>query len=115
MAHELAHWTRAASRLDRDFGQKRFGDAGYALEELVADLASAFIGAQIGLPVDHIEDHAAYISGWLTALEDNASAFLTAAAKAQTAADYLLGLMGVPAAAPDAVDEASVEVAMIGA
>jgi len=67
------------------------------------------------LPVDHIEDHAAYISGWLTALEDNASAFLTAAAKAQTAADYLLGLMGVPAAAPDAVDEASVEVAMIGA
>jgi antirestriction protein ArdC len=106
-AHELAHWTRAKSRLDRDFGQKRFGDAGYALEELVAELASAFVGAQIGLPADHIEDHAAYIGSWLAALDDSPSAFLTAAAKAQTAADYLLGLMGVTAAAPEAVDETS--------
>jgi antirestriction protein ArdC len=114
-AHELAHWTRAPSRLDRDFGQKRFGDSGYALEELVAELASAFIGAQIGLPADHIEDHAAYISGWLTALEDNASAFLSAAAMAQTAADYLLDLMGVTAAAPEAVDETPVEAAVVGA
>ena len=35
--HELTHATRHATRLDRDLGRQRFGDAGYAREELVAD------------------------------------------------------------------------------
>jgi antirestriction protein ArdC len=95
LAHEISHLTRHPSRLHRDFGQTRFGDAGYALEELVAELASAFIGATIGLPTDHLEDHASYISGWLKALGDNPSAFLTAASKAQAAADWVLREMGV--------------------
>jgi antirestriction protein ArdC len=95
LAHELSHSSRAEHRLNRDFGQTRFGDQGYALEELVAELASAFIGATIGLPADHIEDHAAYIGGWLKALGDNPSAFLTAASKAQAAADWVLGEMGL--------------------
>ncbi|WP_420864597.1 zincin-like metallopeptidase domain-containing protein [Roseivivax marinus] len=29
------HWTKHKSRLDRDFGRKRWGDEGYAREELV--------------------------------------------------------------------------------
>ena len=95
LAHETAHASRHETRLNRDFGQTRFGDAGYALEELVAELASAFIGAHIGLPADHLEDHASYIDGWLKALGDNPSAFLTAASKAQTAADWVLNEMGV--------------------
>jgi antirestriction protein ArdC len=95
LAHELSHSSRAEHRLNRDFGQTRFGDAAYALEELVAELASAFIGAHIGLPADHLEDHASYIGGWLKALGDNPSAFLTAASKAQAAADWVLGEMGV--------------------
>ena len=37
LAHETTRWTRHESRLDRDFGRKRFGDEGYALEELVAE------------------------------------------------------------------------------
>ena len=95
LAHETAHASRHESRLDRDFSQTRFGDAGYALEELVAELASAFIGAHIGLPADHLEDHAAYIDGWLKALGDNPSSFLVAASKAQAAADWVLGEMGL--------------------
>ncbi|WP_198534299.1 ArdC family protein [Aquidulcibacter paucihalophilus] len=94
LAHETAHASRHETRLNRDFGQTRFGDAGYALEELVAELASAFIGAHIGLPADHLEDHAAYINEWLKALGDNPSTFLTAASKAQAAADWVLGEMG---------------------
>ena len=93
LAHETAHASRHETRLNRDFGQTRFGDAGYALEELVAELASAFIGAHIGLPADHLEDHAAYIDGWLKALGDNPSSFLTAASKAQAAADWVIGAM----------------------
>ena len=41
LAHEMTHWTRHPSRLDRDFGRKKFGDEGYAREELVAELAPA--------------------------------------------------------------------------
>jgi antirestriction protein ArdC len=94
MAHEFGHWTRHPSRLDRDFGHKRFGDHAYALEELVAELCAAFVGAVIGLPADHLEDHASYIGEWIGVLKDNPNAFLTAAGKAQLAADYLLRLMG---------------------
>jgi antirestriction protein ArdC len=36
LAHELTHWTKHEKRLARDFGRKRFGDEGYAMEELVA-------------------------------------------------------------------------------
>jgi antirestriction protein ArdC len=94
-AHETLHATRHATRLNRDFGQKRFGDHGYALEEVTAEMGAAFIGAQIGLPADHIEDHASYIASWLEVLTSNPAAFLTAAAKAQTAADWVLGAMGM--------------------
>ncbi|MFZ4072068.1 MAG: ArdC family protein [Caulobacterales bacterium] len=97
-AHESIHATRHLSRLNRDFGQKRFGDHGYALEEVTAEMGAAFIGAQIGLPADHIEDHASYVAGWLEVLTSNPNAFLTAAAKAQMAADWVLEKMeAVPA------------------
>jgi antirestriction protein ArdC len=93
-AHETIHATRHATRLNRDFGQKRFGDHGYALEEVTAKMGAAFIGAQIGLPADHVEDHASYVASWLAVLTSNTAAFLTAAAKAQTAADWVLEKMG---------------------
>ena len=46
LAHELTHWTRHPSRLDRDFGRKRWGDDGYAREELVAELGA--VGVSLG-------------------------------------------------------------------
>jgi zincin-like metallopeptidase len=33
LAHEMTHWTAHESRLARDFGTKRFGSEGYAIEE----------------------------------------------------------------------------------
>jgi antirestriction protein ArdC len=36
LCHEVTHWTRHPKRLERDFGRKRWGDEGYAMEELVA-------------------------------------------------------------------------------
>ena len=62
LAHEMTHWTRHPSRLDRDFGRKRFGDEGYAMEELVAELGSAFLSADLELTPEVREDHAAYIA-----------------------------------------------------
>lgn len=92
LAHELTHWTRHPTRLDRDFGRKRWGDEGYAREELVAELGSAFLCADLGITPETREDHAAYIASWLKVLQDDKRFIFTAASHAQRAADYLTGL-----------------------
>jgi len=89
LAHEVTHWTRHPSRLDRDFGRKRWGDEGYAMEELVAELGAAFLAADLALAPEPREDHAAYLSHWLTVLKQDKRAIFTAAAHAQRAADFL--------------------------
>jgi antirestriction protein ArdC len=97
LAHECTHWTRHPSRLERDFGRKRWGDEGYAMEELVAELGSAFISADLDLSLEPRADHAAYIGNWLKVLKDDKRAIFTAASHAQRAADYL-GNLQRPAA-----------------
>ena len=82
----------ASSRLDREFGRKRWGDEGYAQEELVAELGAAFLCADLGLDLEAREDHAAYIAHWLKVLKNDKRAIFTAAAHAQRAVDYLHGL-----------------------
>jgi len=93
LAHELSHWTGHSSRLDRDL-RNRFGTAAYAAEELIAELSSAMLGAELGLPVTHLDSHASYIEHWLKLLRDDDRAILTAAAKAEEAAGLLLRLGG---------------------
>lgn len=91
VAHELTHWSGAKHRLARDMG-KRFGDAAYAAEELVAEVASAFLCAELGITQDCRADHAQYLAHWLKLLEDDSRAIFTAAAKASEAVAYLKGL-----------------------
>jgi antirestriction protein ArdC len=99
-AHETTHWTKHTSRLNREFGRKRGacpglragGDEGYATEELVAELGSAFLCADLDLTPETREDHAAYISSWITVLKNDKRAIFTAASHAQRAADFLHGL-----------------------
>ena len=82
--HELIHWTGHESRLSRNFS-KRFGDEAYAFEELVAELGSAFVLAELNL-VDHtIEDHARYMQSWLKVLKNDKTAIFTAAKHASAA------------------------------
>jgi antirestriction protein ArdC len=88
LAHELTHWTGAAHRLERDLS-KRFGDAGYAAEELVAELGAAFQLARLGISAEPRPDHAAYIAGWIALLQSDPKALFTAASKAQQAVDWL--------------------------
>jgi antirestriction protein ArdC len=92
LGHESAHWTKHSSRLDRDFGRKQWGDDGYAREELVAELASAFLCADLELTPEVREDHASYIANWLTVLKNDKRAIFSAASHAQKAVDFLHGL-----------------------
>jgi antirestriction protein ArdC len=92
LAHETTHWTAHESRLARDFGTKRFGSEGYALEELVAELGAAFVCADLDLTLEPREDHAAYIANWLDVLKSDKRAIFAAASHAQRAADFINAL-----------------------
>lgn len=87
LLHELIHWTGAPIRLDRPFGQ--FGDEAYAFEELVAELGAAFLCADLDVTNVPRPDHAAYIAGWLKALQDDARALFRAAALADLAVAFV--------------------------
>lgn len=104
LAHEATHWTGHKPRLDRDM-TGRFGNAKYAMEELVAELGAAFTMSNIGFGSQMREDHASYIQTWLKALKDDKKAIFTASSKAQQAADFMLGLQSAPA--PEITKEAA--------
>jgi antirestriction protein ArdC len=91
LAHELSHWTGHECRLARQMAS-RFGSEAYAMEELVAELSSAMLGAELGLPLEHLDHHASYLASWLKVLKADSRAILTVAAKAEEAAALLLRL-----------------------
>lgn len=88
LAHEVTHWTGAATRLNRNLAA-RFQKEAYAAEELVAELGSAFLCAELELEIEPRRDHAPYIQSWLNVLRNDKRAIFTAAAKAQQAVDWL--------------------------
>lgn len=92
LAHELTHWTKHKTRLNRDFGRKQFGDEGYAREELVAEIGAAFLCSDLAITPEVRDDHAAYLDHWLKVLKEDKRAIFQAAAHAQRAADYLHAL-----------------------
>ncbi|KAB2891121.1 MAG: DUF1738 domain-containing protein [Desulfobulbaceae bacterium] len=91
--HEVVHWTGHPDRLARTFGQ-RFGDQNYAFEELVAEIGAAFLGAHTAIPFAEMR-HPEYINSWLQILHADSKAIFTAAAKAQSAADFVLDKAGI--------------------
>lgn len=93
--HELTHWSGAPARLNRSFGE-RFGDHAYAAEELVAEIAAAFLCAELQISNAVRLDHAQYLSGWLSLLKQDKRAIFIAAAKASEAVRYVSGLAAGP-------------------
>ena len=59
------------------------------IEELVAEIGSAFLCADLGITPETREDHAAYIQSWLNVLKRDSRAIFTAASHAQRAVSYL--------------------------
>lgn len=101
LAHEAVHWSGGKARLDRDRHQK-YADEAYAFEELIAELGSAFLNADLMLAASPRPDHAPYIASWLKVLRNDKRAIFSAAAAAQRAVDYLVHLVQ-----PDAAQESA--------
>jgi antirestriction protein ArdC len=85
--HELGHWTGHPSRLHRNMGTG-FGSPGYAKEELRAEMASAYLSMDLGIPLNTM-NHAAYTQSWLKTLKNDKMEFFKAANDAQKIANYL--------------------------
>lgn len=85
--HELGHWTGHASRLARD-QSGGFGSKGYACEELVAEMASAFVCASLNI-IPTVR-HTDYLASWLNVLREDNRAIFRAASAASKAADFVL-------------------------
>jgi antirestriction protein ArdC len=91
--HELGHATGHVKRLARPgiVGGGHFGGHNYSKEELIAEFASAFLCAHVGIECE-VEQSAAYLQGWLSALRDDKKMLVQAAGSAQKATDYILGV-----------------------
>ena len=85
--HELGHWTGHKSRLDRNLTTK-FGTVDYAREELVAEIATAFVCSSLGI-IPTVR-HADYLGQWLQVLKEDAKAIVKAASLASKACDFIL-------------------------
>ena len=88
--HEFGHSTGPALGRDMSGGKDT---AAYAKEELVAELSSVFMAAELGVVHDirRHENHAAYLESWLQALKNDKSLIFSAAQKASKATEYQLG------------------------
>lgn len=88
--HEFGHSTGPALKRDMSGGKDT---AAYAKEELVAELSSVFMAAEIGVAheISRHENHAAYLDSWLQALKNDKTLIFSAAQKASKAAEYQLG------------------------
>lgn len=79
----------------------KFGSTEYARLELIAELTSAQLGAELGLPMPQslIDSHSSYIASWLEVLRGNRNEIFKAASSAQKICDYVtrLALDAIPA------------------
>ncbi len=100
--HELGHWTGHENRLARQF-KGRFGTRPYGREELVAEMASAFVCAS--LSIRPTVRHADYLGEWLAVLKEDERAIFNAASLASKAADFILAFQAYTGCAASAVRE----------
>ena len=97
LLHEMVHATAIKTRLDREcFARYHDDPAQRAEEELIAEVGAMQLGARLGMTGEHIDNHAAYIGGWMRRLKSDKRFIFKAAAAAQTASDWLLDRADIP-------------------
>lgn len=93
VAHEIAHSTGAANRLNRKgiVEANGFGTKQYAEEEICAEMTAAFLAKEfdVDLPQKYEENHKAYLLNWGAAIKEDPERFFEAVKEARKAADYM--------------------------
>lgn len=89
--HEMVHSTGSKKRLNRELKGYSFDSHSYSQEELIAEMGSCFLLADLGIEKT-IENSAAYIKGWLKELKDDRQFLIKGAQRAQKAFDYIKGV-----------------------
>lgn len=84
--HELSHWAELRTNWDRD-------KHGYAMGELIAEMSSCFLAAELGIPATDMGNHAAYLANWLEAMRADSNYIFKASTQASKTADYLLSFV----------------------
>lgn len=93
LLHELTHATGHQQRLGREGIVRksgRFGDPVYAFEELIAEIGSAYLCANLNISGEI--QHASYLNGWLKVLKGDKHAIFRACRQAREASDFLLNM-----------------------
>ena len=94
LLHEMTHSTGHANRLARKdlLEFHSFGDPSYSREELVAEMGASMLSGLAGIDQVTLPGSAAYLSHWITVLKGDVRLVVTAAAQAQRAADFIIGV-----------------------
>jgi len=92
--HELVHSTGYSERLNRKelIKGKSFRSEDYAIEELTAEMGASYLKSFAGIPIEQLENNAAYIQGWLEKLRNDKKFIVHASSQAQKATDYILNI-----------------------
>ena len=112
--HELVHSTGHNERLNRKelTNNNSFGTKDYAVEELTAEMGASYLKSFAGIPIEQLENNAAYIQGWLERLKNDKRFIVHASAQAQKATDYILNIrnekeLDIPEAVIEKADKTS--------
>jgi len=87
--HELGHWSEPEHRVGCVSDH-----AGYAMNELVAEMSSSFLATELGVPQgESMNNHAAYLKHWLEAMKGDTSFIFKASTQASKVTDFLLNFV----------------------
>lgn len=92
--HELVHSTGHGERLNRKelLESRGMQSENYAKEELTAELGASYLKSHAGIPIEQLENNAAYIQYWLGHLKNDKRFIVNASSQAQKATDFILSI-----------------------
>ena len=85
--HELSHWSELRVGWDREKN-------GYAMGELIAEIASCYLASELGVPNgEPLDNHAAYLKSWLQDMKNDPNYIFKASRQASKVSDFLLSFV----------------------
>lgn len=88
--HEMSHSTGHETRLNRGFGKEVTKNKEYAMEELIAELSTTFLEAELGINLEFENtEHLDYLGSWIETLKEDPNILYKICKEASMASEYL--------------------------